>query len=241
MGVLKTFARTALPIDGELPSGCYSVHREGGIVASTLPSWISEDLALEIAGVAMTIIQSSQQTNLGVSEIKIVYSGYQITACDLRGGILIFLLPLQQKFVRRVPPQVMSYKNPEEFILHLEAHIECWKQLNQCINLARDRRFTPEDEALFLDLKSLITQGTEAIAASEVKGGPRKDEVLALLAGAPSLRYLAEMSDSFASVEGQWHRIYLTLQSLLGHLKVQITKQTEKPTAGSGWSLFKKK
>jgi hypothetical protein len=62
---------------------------------------------------------------------------------------------------------------------------------------------------------------------------------LSLFAGAPSLRYLADMSDSIPTVEGQWHRIYLHLQSLLGQLKVQQNKQTEK--AGGGWSLFGRK
>ena len=45
------------------------------------------------------------------------------------------------------------------------------------------------------------------------------------------------MSDSIPSVEGQWHRIYLSLQSLLGQLKVQQNKTEEK----TGWSLFGKK
>jgi hypothetical protein len=45
------------------------------------------------------------------------------------------------------------------------------------------------------------------------------------------------MPDAIHSVEAQWHKIYLGLQSLLGQLKVQQNK-TEK---GSGWSLFGKK
>ena len=56
--------------------------------------------------------------------------------------------------------------------------------------------------------------------------------MLQLFAGAPSLRYLAEMSDSIPGVEGQWHRIYLHLQSLLGQLKVQQNKQAEKNVWG---------
>ncbi len=133
----------------------------------------------------------------------------------------------------------MSYKNLDEFILHLEAHIECWKQFNHYVNLARDKKFTPDEESQFLDLKSLITQGTEAVAASDAKGGPRKEDVLALFASAPSLRYLSDMSDSIPSVEGQWHRIYLSLQSLLGQLKVQQNKAEEK--GNGGWSLFGRK
>ena len=105
------------------------------------------------------------------------------------------------------------------------------------MNLAREKKFGLEEVAQFLELKSLITQGSEAIASSEAKGGPRKEDVLALFSSAPSLRYLADMSDTIPNVEGQWHRIYLNLQSLLGQLKVQQNRAGER----SGWSLFGRK
>ena len=239
MGILKPFTRTLKPLRPErLPSGCYTIHRGGQLVASTLPSSFSREAMMEVGRVVIEAFHSAQKTNLPLTDLHLKFSGLTITARELRGGALIFLSPQQPHFTRTTPPSVMSYKNLDEFILHLEAHIECWKQFNHYVNLARDKKFTPDDEGQFLDLKSLITQGTEAIAASEAKGGPRKEDVLALFASAPSLRYLADMSDSIPSVEGQWHRIYLALQSLLGQLKVQQNKQEEK---GGGWSLFGKK
>ena len=80
-------------------------------------------------------------------------------------------------------------------------------------------------------------RSTTTVAATDAKGGPRKEDVLALFASAPSLRYLSDMSESIPAVEGQWHRIYLSLQSLLGQLKVQQNKTEGK----TGWSLFGKK
>ena len=65
----------------------------------------------------------------------------------------------------------MNKHNVEQLILRMENYLECWKQFNLYVNLARDKKFTPEDEAQFLDLKSLITQGSESISAAEVKGG----------------------------------------------------------------------
>jgi hypothetical protein len=131
----------------------------------------------------------------------------------------------------------MHYKNLEEFILHLENYIECWKQFNSFVNLARDKKFSREDENQFLEVKSVMAQGLEAIIVSADKQGPKKEEVNALFANAPSLRYLSDMPDTVHNVEAQWHRIYLALQSLLGQLKVQQNK-VEK---GTGWSLFGKK
>ena len=240
MGVLKPFVRTTVSIEaGRLPSGCFAVHREGGIICSTLPHWFPVASTEEIGHAVIAAFRIASETNVTLNELSIRYSGLTILARDLRGGALIFLIPNETHFARKAPPTHMNYKNLEDFILHLETHIECWKQFNSYVTLARDKKFTAEDDAQFLDLKSLITQGTEIIHASEVKGGLRKEDVLSLFATAPSLRYLSEMSDSIPGVEGQWHRIYLHLQSLLGQLKVQQNKQAEKVT--SGWSLFGKK
>ena len=238
MGILRPFSRTSAPVSQDrLPGGCFAVHRGGGVISSTLPSSYPQKLVIEIAQAVLDAFKSAAETNLPLNDLHISYSGLHLLARELRGGALIFLNPHQPNFTRPKHPAAMIYKNLDEFILHLEAHIECWKQFNHYVNFARDKKFTPDEESQFLDLKSLITQGTEAIAASEAKGGPRKEDVLALFASAPSLRYLSDMSDSIPSVEGQWHRIYLSLQSLLGQLKVQQNKTEEK----TGWSLFGKK
>lgn len=238
MGILKPFSRADQPLEPDrLPRGCFAVHRGGGVVSSTVSSSFSPKTIQDIARAVLDAFRNTADTQVGLNELHIQYSGFSILAREMRGGALIFLQPRQAIFSRQAPPPAMSYKNLEDFILHLEAHIECWKQFNHYVNLARDKKFTADDESQFLELKSLITQGTEAIAASEAKGGPRKEDVLALFAAAPSLRYLADMSDTIPSVEGQWHRIYLGLQSLLGQLKVQQNKVEEK----GGWSLFGRK
>jgi hypothetical protein len=240
MGVLNPFHRTAIPIEaGRMPSGCFAVHREGGIICSTLPHWFPKATMTEIARVVTASFRIAAETNVTLAEMFIRYRGLTVIARDLRGGALIFLTPNDAHFARKPLPNAMNYKNLDDFILHLEAHIECWKQFNSYVTLARDKKFTAEDEAQFLDLKSLITQGSEMIHSSEIKGGLRKEDVLTLFAGAPSLRYLSDMSDSIPTVEGQWHRIYLHLQSLLGQFKVQQNKHQEKPAGG--WSLFGRK
>ena len=238
MGILKPFSRTLVPVSAErLPGGCFAIHRGGALVACTLPSSYPQKLIAEIARTVLEAFKSAAETNLPLTDLYVRYSGLNILARELRGGALIFLSPQQPHFTRTTPPSVMSYKNLDEFILHLEAHIECWKQFNHYVNLARDKKFAREDETQFLEIKSVIAQGLEAIIASTEKGGPKKEEVHALFANAPSLRYLADMPEAVPTVEGQWHKVYLGLQSLLGQLKVQQNK-TEK---GSGWSLFGRK
>ena len=132
----------------------------------------------------------------------------------------------------------MHYKNLEEFILHLENYIECWKQFNHYVNLARDKKFSREDETQFLEIKSIIAQGLEAIAASAEKKRPEeRGSERALLAMRLRCAFSATCPTPSTPWKRQWHKIYLALQSLLGQLKVQQNKQEK----GSGWSLFGKK
>jgi hypothetical protein len=235
MGLLKPFSRQAKSLRPErLPSGCFTVHREGCLVASTLPSSFSETMILEIGKEVLAIFSTAEQAGLALTDLHLDFSGIAITARELRGGALVFLQPATLQLPHQHTPPAMHYKTIEEFILHLENYIECWKQFNLYVNLARDKKFAREDEMQFLELKSVIAQGLEAIIASTEKGGPKKEEVHHLFAQAPSLRYLADGPDAIPAVEGAWHKVYLGLQSLLGQLKVQQNK-TEK---GTGWSLF---
>ena len=238
MGILKPFTRTLKPLRPErLPSGCYTIHRGGELVASTLPSAFSREAMLEIGKVVVEAFHSSQRANLPLTDLHLKFSGLTITAREMRGGALVFLEPATLQLPQSPTTLAMHYKNLDEFVLHLENYIECWKQFNHYVNLARDKKFSREDETQFLEIKSIIAQGLEAIIASTEKGGPKKDEVHSLFAHAPSLRYLADTPEAVPTVEGQWHKVYLGLQSLLGQIKVQQNK-TEK---GSNWSLFGRK
>lgn len=239
MGVLKPFSREHKVAHLErLPSGCFSVHRGGELVGSTLPGSFPAEKMLEIGRLVLETFRSAEEVSLLLAEVRIHYSGLQISAREMRGGALIFLTPATLLLPQRTSSPAMHYKNLEEFILHLENYIECWKQFNHYINLARDKKFSAEDENQFLEVKSIIAQGLEGILAStDNKSGPKKEEVHQLFSNSPSLRFLSDMPDAIHTVESQWHKIYLTLQSLLGQLKVQINKQEK----GGGWSLFGKR
>jgi hypothetical protein len=238
MGVLKPHSREQKPLSLErLPSGCFSLNKVGELAGSTLPSSFAHEKMMEIGRIVLGIFRSAQDANLLLTDLHIHYSGLQISARDLRGGALIFLQPATLLLPRQLTPPAMHYKTLEEFILHLENYIECWKQFNHYVNLARDKKFGRDDENQFLEVKSIIAQGLEAILSSTDKSGPKKEEVHQLFSNAPSLRYLADMPDAVHTVENQWHKIYLGLQSLLGQLKVQQNRQDK----GTSWSLFGKK
>ena len=134
----------------------------------------------------------------------------------------------------------MRNKKLDQLILELETHVECWKEFNHYLALARSKNFTPEDETQFLEVKSNITQGFEMLM-SQVQGGgaPPREEVHAILTNAPSIRYMSELADnSLRGLENQWHKTFLDWQGILGQLKVQQRELEGK----SFWSsLFGKK
>ena len=133
----------------------------------------------------------------------------------------------------------MRNKKLDHLIHQMENYLECWKQFNHFLNLARAKKFSPEDDAQFLEIKSIIVQELELILSSVEVSAPTKEEVHALVGNAPSLRYLSEMSEgALRNLENQWHKIYIGLQSILGQLKVQ-QRHTE---SKSVWSnIFGKK
>jgi len=116
----------------------------------------------------------------------------------------------------------MRNKKIEQLILRMECHLECWKQFNHYLGLARSKKFTSEDESQFLEVKSVLTQELEMILSCIEAPVPTREDIHALIAGAPSVRYLSELNDgALRGVENQWHRIYISWQSLLGQLKVK--------------------
>jgi hypothetical protein len=134
----------------------------------------------------------------------------------------------------------MDQKKLEDLITQIENYLECWKQFNQYVSQARAKKFGPDDENQFLELKSVLTQELELILSTVECNSPTKEEVIALVSTTPSLRYLGEQNEAtLRNLENQWHKIYIGWQSILGQLKVQ-QRQTE-PKSSMWSSLFGRK
>src|SRR6185295_11677470 len=129
----------------------------------------------------------------------------------------------------------MSNKKMDSLIQQMENYLECWKQFNHFINVARSKKFSAEDENQFLEVKSIIIQELELIFAAIEVNSPTKEEVHTLIGNAPSLRFLSEMNEgALRNTENQWHKIYIGWHSILGQLKVRLHAEPDK----SGFSLF---
>jgi hypothetical protein len=72
-------------------------------------------------------------------------------------------------------------------------------------------------------------QELELIFAAVDVGSPTREEIHTLIGNAPSLRYLAEMSEgALRGLESQWHKIYISWHAILGQLKVKQRSEENK-------------
>lgn len=128
----------------------------------------------------------------------------------------------------------MKSQKLDALIRQLENYLECWKQFNAFVNLARSKKFGAEDENQFLEVKSVLIQELELILAAAEITSPTKEEIHTLIGNAPSLRYLSELNDAaLRNLENQWHRIYIGWHAILGQLKVrQQTEAAKSPLSG---------
>ena len=121
----------------------------------------------------------------------------------------------------------MSSKTLQDIIARMENYLECWKQFNHYLGLARFKKFTLDDENQFMEIKSVITQELELILTVTAGAQVSRDDVHNLMTSVPSMRFLSESNESvLRNIENQWHKLFISWQSILGQMKVQ-QKQTE--------------
>jgi len=93
MGLLSLFSKPE-PTLVRLPSGSFTVDRSGRVVVSTLPSSFPGHLMDEISTHVREAFHDAKAARMNLSELVVHYPGLKIVARELRGGALIFLVPI---------------------------------------------------------------------------------------------------------------------------------------------------
>jgi hypothetical protein len=93
MGLLTLFSKTT-PALVRLPSGSFTVDREGAVLIGTLPSTFPSTLVRDIAQQVLETFREASEAQLPLSDIVINYPTLRIRARELRGGAIIYLSPL---------------------------------------------------------------------------------------------------------------------------------------------------
>ena len=77
----------------KLPSGAFAMDQDGKIVSSTLPTSFPEPEMREIGQRVLAFFRGAQNAQMPLQELNVYYPSLKVTARNLRGGALIFLLP----------------------------------------------------------------------------------------------------------------------------------------------------
>ncbi len=120
----------------------------------------------------------------------------------------------------------MRDRNLEKNIRRVEMFVERWKELSQFLERGfQGHDFKPEEEAAFLQLKSVIAQEHQMLMTTLGSAADRDDKALRLLNTVTSLQGFKELPEGMAKkVATEWHNTYMSLQALLGRLKGRQTQ-----------------
>ena|ERR1700744_3602888 len=92
MGFLKKLFGGLAAVQ-QLPSGTITVDRNGNIVTSTVSSAFSQKLLRDIASDVLALLSEARLAQTPLAEVSLHFGSFRITARELRGGAIIFLLP----------------------------------------------------------------------------------------------------------------------------------------------------
>jgi hypothetical protein len=93
MGLLDLFSRSSRKALVHLPSGSFTVDREGKIMTSTLPQSFPEQFILEVGKQVLNCFRGADKAQMPMAEIVLQFSALKILARELRGGAIVFLMP----------------------------------------------------------------------------------------------------------------------------------------------------
>ena len=92
MGFLKKLFGGLAAVQ-QLPTGTITVDRDGNIVTSTVSSAFSKKLLKDIASDVLELLREARLAQTPLAEVSLHFGSLRITARELRGGAIIFLLP----------------------------------------------------------------------------------------------------------------------------------------------------
>ena len=105
MGFLKRFFRSRAAVQ-QLPIGSLTVDRDGHVVTYTVSSVYPKALLRDIGQEVLALFREARMAQMPLAEISIHFASLNITARELRGGAVIFLLPQTAFSPPPTPPRL---------------------------------------------------------------------------------------------------------------------------------------
>ncbi|HXG47806.1 MAG TPA: hypothetical protein VNO52_09290 [Methylomirabilota bacterium] len=94
MGLLNLLSRSDQPALMTLPTGSFVLDREGNTMTSTLPRSFPAQYTKDIGTRVLQAFQKAREAHLPLTELTIHYGAFKVLARELRGGAMIFLMPV---------------------------------------------------------------------------------------------------------------------------------------------------
>ena len=104
MGLLKKLFGGTAAVQ-QLPTGSITVDRHGAIVTSTVSSGYPKNLLQSIGRDVLELLREARAAQMPLAELSLHYGSLRITARELRGGAIIFLLPQTALLPTPNPPR----------------------------------------------------------------------------------------------------------------------------------------
>jgi hypothetical protein len=92
MGFLKKLFGSPAGVQ-QLPTGTITVDRRGDIVTSTVSTQYPKKLLQAVGHDVLALLREARADQMPLAEVSLHYGSLRITARELRGGAIIFLLP----------------------------------------------------------------------------------------------------------------------------------------------------
>jgi hypothetical protein len=92
MGFLSLFSKSS-PTLLRLPSGSFTMDRDGRVLVSTLSSSFPTDWIHEMGNAILEAFRDAHAAQLPLDQLIIRYGSLKVSAREMRGGTIVFLSP----------------------------------------------------------------------------------------------------------------------------------------------------
>jgi hypothetical protein len=92
MGLLKWFS-SSQPAVHKLPSGSFTVDRNGNVRTGTVGADFPASLLGDIAKEILSVFREARAAQMPLTEVSFDFAGIQVSARDMQGGAIVFLSP----------------------------------------------------------------------------------------------------------------------------------------------------
>ena len=95
MGLLRLFAKPAKSKLVRLPAGSFTLDKDGQMMTSTLPRHFPQETLHEIGQQVLAAFREARKAHMPLAELIVHYATLKLLARELRGGAIIFLMPVR--------------------------------------------------------------------------------------------------------------------------------------------------